>query len=409
MNLLQQPRWGEVGIIALVPDRWGPVWMDRHHVLSRLTMYFHVVWMHQPGWRECLSGVYRRRASSIEYPLKPEALHIYHPQFWLPRLGRPAWLAQLTSRRRFRHVCELLRARGCTKILLYLWELEFADALGEVQHDFSIYNVSDEYSFSSTETPVTPKERELLKSVGQVFIISPALMEKKGSLNPHTAFAPYGVDYWKYATPTAEPEDLRNIPHPRIGYSGHLKRMLNWSLLLELSARHSQWSFVFVGPKSPHPQIEEALAEMSRRTNVHFLGGKPADRLREYVQRFDVCMMPYVIDDYTKYIYPGKMHEYLASGNPVISTPVRSVQDFKEVVTIANNLEEWSSAIESALGKNENTQERRTARQKVAREHDWDQLVSRIAHTIAMRLGLPTPNALDNLCDTPVTTPLPIG
>jgi len=284
--------------------------------------------------------------------------------------------------------------------------LEFAEALGQVQHDFSIYNVSDEYSFSSTEVAVTPKERELLKSVGQVFIISPALMEKKGSFNPHTAFVPCGVDYWKYATPTAEPEDLRSIPHPRIGYLGHLKRMLDWSLLLELSATHSQWSFVFVGPKSPHPELGAALAEMSRRSNVHFLGGKPADRLGEYVQHFDVCTMPYVIDDYTKYIYPGKIHEYLASGNPVVSTPVRSVQDFKEVVTIANNLEEWSSAIESALGDKENTQERRTARQKVAREHDWDQLVGRIAHTIAMRLGLPTPDALDNVRDTALATPL---
>src|SRR5713226_8991166 len=120
MNL-QQPRWDNVGVIALVPDAWSSVWMDRHHVLSRLAGYFHVVWMHQPGWRECLSGLYPRRVTSMDYPAKPEALHVYDPGFWLPRLGRPAWLAQLTSRRRFRQVCDLLRARGCTKLVLYLW------------------------------------------------------------------------------------------------------------------------------------------------------------------------------------------------------------------------------------------------------------------------------------------------
>ena len=55
-----QPQWGEVGVIALVPDPWSSVWMDRHHVLTRLANYFHVVWMHQPGWRECLSALTAR-------------------------------------------------------------------------------------------------------------------------------------------------------------------------------------------------------------------------------------------------------------------------------------------------------------------------------------------------------------
>jgi glycosyltransferase involved in cell wall biosynthesis len=391
MNL-PQPRYGEVGVVALVPDSWGPVWMDRHHVLSRLARYFHVVWMHQPGWRESVSGLYRPRVHSSDYPSKPEALHVYEPNFWLPRLGRPDWLAQLTSRRRFRQVTDLLRARGCTKLVLYLWGLEFADALGQIPHDFSIYNISDEYSFSATEVPVSPAERSLLESVGQVFIISPALMEKKGRFNPNTKFVPAGVDYWKYATPVPEPDDLRSIPHPRIGYLGHLKRMLDWSLLLELSATHPQWSFVFVGPKSPHSEIDDALQQISRRPNVYFLGERPAHRLGEYIQHFDVCIMPYRVDDYTKYIYPGKLHEYLATGKPVISTPIRSVEQFRNVVALAADREEWSRAIERALSEEENTADRRAERQRVAREHDWSELVNGIARTIARHVGVDIPD-----------------
>lgn len=390
---LQQPRLGEVGVVALVPDQWGPVWMDRHHVLSRLAGYFHVVWMHQPGWREFLSAPQWRDGTSIDYPAKPESLHVYEPACWLPRLGRPAWLARFTSKQRFKQACDLLRAQGCTKVVLYLWGLEFADALRQIPHDLSIYNVSDEYSFSTTEVPVSPAERSLLESVGQVFIISPALMEKKGQFNPNTKFVPAGVDYWKYATPAPEPEDLRNIPHPRIGYLGHLKRMLNWPLLLELSATHRQWSFVLVGPKSPHSEIDDALKQMSRRPNVYFLGGKPAHRLGEYTQHFDVCIMPYQVDGYTKYIYPGKLHEYLATGKPVISTPIRTVEEFRSVVAIAENSQEWSSAIECALSTEENALDRRTHRQSVAREYGWDELVDGIARTIAMRLGIHVPDA----------------
>jgi glycosyltransferase involved in cell wall biosynthesis len=388
---LSQPRLGEVGVIALVPDRWGPQWMDRHHMLSRLAGFFHVVWMTQPGWRECLSELHPLRMTLADYAPRPAGLQVYEPGFWLPKLGRPAWLARFTSRQRLKHACNLLRARGCTKVVLYICRPDFSDALEHALHDFSIYYVSDEYSFSATEVAVSPSERSLLESVGQVFLTSPALMEKRGSFNPNTEFVPMGVDYRKFATPVPEPEDLRRIPSPRIGYVGHLKRRLDWPLMLELSALHPKWSFVFVGPKGPHAGIEGALKQLSGRPNVYFLGGKPTECLGGYPQHFDVNIMPYRIDDYTKYVYPLKMHEYLASGRPVVSTPLRSVEDFRHVIAIAASREEWSNAIECALSEEQNTPHRRRQRQRVAREYDWDPLVERMARTIAERLGMQVP------------------
>src|SRR5690349_11122515 len=97
---LQHPRWGDVGVIGLVPDTWGPVWMDRQHVLSRLANYFHVVWMRQPGWRESLATLHRHNGALTSYP-KPETFHVYEPPLWLPRLSRPKWLSMFTARRRF--------------------------------------------------------------------------------------------------------------------------------------------------------------------------------------------------------------------------------------------------------------------------------------------------------------------
>jgi glycosyltransferase involved in cell wall biosynthesis len=379
----------KVGVVALVPDQWKPCWESRHQVLSRLAGYFPVVWVNHPhGWRDCFSALQQRLASSTVYPTTTEALQIYQPEPWLPLLGRPAWLARLTSQQRLKRAIDLLRARGCTRFVLYIWRPEFASAVREIQHDLSIYHVDDEYSFSPTEIEVSLAERRLFESVGQVFIHSPALIRKKGEFNPNTEFVPNGVDYKLYATAVPEPEDLRNIPRPRIGYVGTLKRMLNWPLLLELSASHPQWSFVFVGPKGPHREIEGMLELMSRRPNVHFLGGKPTDCLGGYPQHFDVCTMPYQVDDYTKYIYPLKMHEYLASGKPVVSAPIRSVEEFRDVIALAKTSEDWSRALENALSSEENAPNRCAQRQRVAREHDWELLVDRIARTIARRLGL---------------------
>jgi glycosyltransferase involved in cell wall biosynthesis len=392
MNL-SQPSVGEVGVIALSPDPWSAQWMDRHYLLSRLARYFQVVWMTQPWWRELVSGSASRGLSPEADAARPAGLQVYEPERWLVRVGRPAWLARVTSRERLRRASELLRARGCTKVVLFICQPEFGAALEDIPHDFSIYYVSDEYSFTTTEVELSATERKVLGSVDQVYLTSPALMQKRGSFNPNTEFLPMGVDYQKFSTPVPEPDDLRGIPYPRIGYMGHLKRMLDWPLLLDLSTTHPEWSFVFVGPKGPHPEIDELLERMSLLPNVHFLGGKPTQSLGAYPQHFDVCLMPYVIDDYTRYVYPLKMHEYLAGGKPVVSSPIRSVEDFKHVIALARNRAEWSRAIEAALSAGENTPEQRARRQRVARDYDWDGLVTKIVNTITSGLGMDTPHA----------------
>ncbi len=373
----------DVGIIALVPDQWGLLWQPRHQVMNRLARYFQVVWVNcPPGWRQSLR---QRTSPSADHS---EGLQIYQPEFWLPLLNRPAWLARFTSRERIKRAGKLLRARGCKKLVLYIWRPDFADAL-DAPHDLSIYHIDDEYSFSPIEVEMSSTERMLLTSVDQVFIHSPGLMEKKGFFNSNTEFVPNGVSYESFATPVPEPDDLRHIPRPRIGYVGWIKRMLDCDLLLRLMTANPQWSFVFVGARSPHPDMADALRQMSDLPNAHFLGIKPTECLGAYPQHFDVCTMPYRLDDYTKYIYPLKLHEYLASGRPIVSTPIRSVEEFGHVVNLATGAQEWSQAIERALSPAENSDTRRAERQRISRQHDWQELVARIANTISARLKNP--------------------
>ncbi len=367
--------------------------MDRHYVMDRLAKYFHVVWMYQPDWRECLAGLKSNgnATQSISAPHR-DSLHVYPPQYWLPQVGRPAWLGNFTLRQRLKHVREMLRAQGCTKVVLYIWRPEFAEALDQLPHDFSVYHVNDEYTFSSTEMAVPAREGQLLESVNQVILTSSALMEKRGGFNRNTEFVPMGVDYRLYATPARKPEDLRSIPHPRIGYVGYLKAQLDWPLLLELSALHPEWSFVFVGPKRSHPEVDKSIEQLSRRPNVHFLGGKPTEQLGGYAQHFDVSIMPYRLDDYTKYVYPLKLHEYLATGRPVVSSRMYSVEEFSPVVAIADTREQWSNSIKHGLSARENSPERCAQRQAVARHYDWDTLVQKIARPIAAHFDMYIPD-----------------
>jgi glycosyltransferase involved in cell wall biosynthesis len=259
--------------------------------------------------------------------------------------------------------------------------------LSSCPFDLTCYHIDDEFSFSEVEVALDEAERQLIATVDQVFIVSPGLMERKGAINPHTALAANGVDYDRYAAPVPQPADIASIPRPRVGYTGVLKKQLDWGMLLRLTQEHPDWSFVFVGPRSVHSEIIGPIEELAKRRNAYFVGGKSAHELAAYPQHFDVCIMPYRANAYTKYIYPLKLHEYLASGRPVVGTEIRSLRDVSNVVSLVNTAEEWSRALEVALGAEANTAERRAQRQAVAQRHDWGVLVREIACTMAERLG----------------------
>jgi glycosyltransferase involved in cell wall biosynthesis len=384
-NDVDGPRWPEVGIIALVPDRWSQRWMVRHRVMAGLGRYFHVLWLNPAlHWRESI------QASPSTTPREEfmfPGLSIYTPAPWLPMFYGSPWLARFSFALQVRRARQWLKSRGCTKIVVYLWLPRFESALSAIPYDLSCYHLEDEYSYSAVELALDPVESRVLAAVDQVFMLSPALFEKKASLNPHTLFAPGGVDYAAYSRPVAEPADLAPVPHPRIGYIGSIKKQLDWDLLNYLITCHPQWSFVFLGPKI-HEAIDEAIRVLSGRSNVYFLGAKASFEMPAYPQHFDVCIMPYTNDGYTKFIYPLKLHEYLAAGRPTVGTPIRSLQDFSNILALPCTPDEWSKAIAASLDPSARSPERCDARRAVARQYDWERVVLKIANTIARRLGI---------------------
>jgi glycosyltransferase involved in cell wall biosynthesis len=395
----KQPLLLDIGVIALVPDAWEDFWQTRHHVVSRLSQYFQVMWVYPDedsgklfksgdatsnGAGKNGAGAGRSIGSGAS---SGSGFMVYRPNFWLKRLYRFPRLDSLLMQARTRRARRILERRGCKKIILYIWRPSLVPAVESVPFDLSCYHIDDSYSFSDVELPLSEVEGRLIRDSDQVYLHSLGLLEKKGSINPHTMFVPNGVDFRAYSKRLPEPPDLAAIPRPRIGYTGFIKKHLDWQLLSQLSLDHPEWSFVLVGPQSPHDDIVKTVQELSRRPNVYFLGAKPTPLLCAYPQHFDVCIMPYQANDYTKYVYPLKLHEYLASGSPTVGTRIRTLSEFSDVVALASTAEEWSAAIKTSLGPEANSPERRLARQEVAQQFDWERLVLKIATGMAEGLG----------------------
>jgi glycosyltransferase involved in cell wall biosynthesis len=224
--------------------------------------------------------------------------------------------------------------------------------------------------------------------VDQVITVSPTMFERKGRFNPNTLQITNGVTYDDFAQPAPMPADLAKIPRPIIGYSGYVKKQLDWKLLLELATEHPGWSFVFVGETRPHAEIRELLDRIAALPNVHFLGGKPSTELARYPQHFDVCLMPYRTNDYSKYIFPLKLYEYLASGRPTVSIPLPALAGLGDLVPVATGAREWGQTIERLIADEGDDPGMRERRQAEARRHDWSVIVDEIARALGRRLAL---------------------
>lgn len=378
----------KIGIVSLQPEEWDSLWRPAHFVELGLARRFPVVWVDPAReWREVLrpgpAGLRFRR------PVPERALDVYTPPRHLPRLYRPDALRRTLERARLGQAVERLRRQGCERIVLYAWRPDCLERVDLVAHDLLVYHVIDEYSYAPDDPPTPERERRMIRRADQVILHSPGLVEKKGGIAPEkTAFVPNGVPFSRFAADAPEPPELRGIPRPRIGYVGAFKRQMDWTIVRNLVAGHPEWHWVFVGEwLESHTDLAPVRSWLEARPNVHFAGCVPADRLGEFPFHFDVGVLPYVEDGYTKYIYPLKLHEYLAAGLPAVGTPIRTLRDFAGEIRLARTAGEWEAAIEAALGPDQRSPEAVTRRRAVAKAHDWDRLVDGIAEMIEDRLA----------------------
>jgi len=116
--------------------------------------------------------------------------------------------------------------------------------------------------------------------------------------------------------------------------------------------------------------------------------------------------MPYTVDGYTENIYPLKLHEYLASGKPIVSSPIASLANFADIIPLADDLDAWSRCLSLSLEPEANSKDAVAARQDTARAFDWNSLIYSLAQTVCTRLGTEYAARFLSQCDKADTTDL---
>jgi len=379
--------------ISFSLNYWDDLWQSRHQITSLLAKEHKVLFVAPPFSRAQVFGPDRNELPASGVVHRTDNLYTVVFPKWMFEIYRYPKLGKLFRHLRQRHVAGIMKKIGFQDTVLLIWHPRFVDLIGGFNEAVTCYYADDEFSSFAglsdrDRNQILEQEDDLLRKVDLVFVSGPALMDKKNRYG-NAINVPMGADFTLFsrsrAPETVVPADMEAVPHPRIGHIGVLNDKIDFRLVYEMSVARPNWSFPLVGPVNVRSEAFRADVELLRgRPNVFFLGGKTREMLPNYIKGLDVCMLGYRTDGWAKYIYPLKLHEYLASGKPVVGPPLMSLRDFTDVVRIGDTREKWLENVEAALADKDEALAKRRIR--IAYENRLEQRVETIVQALERKL-----------------------
>jgi UDP-galactopyranose mutase len=362
--------------------RWGFVHQRPQHLLSRLAAHYRILFVEQPVFAEPPARLdINAVAPDVEVivPRTPvEAAGFHDDQLSL--------LTPLLE--------EHLQSRGIDDYLIWFYTPMALPLMANLKPRAIVYDCMDELAaYKDAPRQMHQRECALLKMADLVLTSGPTLYEAKRRAHPNVQCLPSAVEAAHYA-----PANLRldsdeyrdverlqgHIPRPRLGFFGVIDERVDLSLLIALADADPHWQIVMVGPV-----LKIDPAKLPRRPNIHWLGMQPYSRLPQLVASWDVCLMPFALNQLTRFINPTKTLEYMAAEKPVVSTSVPDVVSlYGDVVRLAATRAGFVEQCREAMGENGR---RRTQRiiemtQCVSR-FSWDQSALTIHELIQAQLS----------------------
>jgi UDP-galactopyranose mutase len=268
----------------------------------------------------------------------------------------------------------------------------------------TVYDCMDELAnFKFAPPELTLLERELMASADVVFTGGYSLWEAKRDRHPNIHPFPSSVDRAHFAKARVlrtEPADQAPLPWPRLGFYGVVDERMDLELLDKLAEARPDWSIVILGPV-----VKISPEDLPRRPNLHYLGGKPYEDLPKYLAGWDVALMPFAINESTRFISPTKTPEYLAGGRPVVSTPIVDVARHYgdlEAVKIAASADEFIAACDQALALSRIKGEWLRAVDATLAALSWDETFARMSLEIARVIAKRERQVTDQLAASPL-------
>ena len=364
-------------VVCLSHLRWDFVYQRPQHLLSRFAQHGRVFFMEEPLFEE-VSAPY------LHLSPREDSLYVAVPH--LPHGLSPKQVEDVQRQL----LNELLEEQNISRYACWYYTpmaLGFSSHLTPL---LTVYDCMDELAaFKFAPARLKELEQELFRKADLVFTGGQSLYEAKRDKHPSVHAFPSSIDKKHFVQARQEqpqPADQAHIPAPRLGFFGVIDERLDIDLLEALATARPDWHLVVIGPV-----VKIDPASLPQRPNIHYLGGKSYKELPAYLSGWDVALLPFAINESTAFISPTKTPEYLAAGQPVVSTPIRDVvRPYGDLglVHIAATAGEFTEAIDAALLQKQDC----AWSQKVERfmanmswDQTWGQMVQQMAKVAAKK------------------------
>jgi UDP-galactopyranose mutase len=339
--------------------RWDFVFQRPQHLMTRCAKSHRVLFWEEP--------IFDASQSFLE--LRPATINL---EVVVPHL--PIGLSETESHQvQTLLLKDLLAARQIVDYVLWYYTPMALAFSRELESRAIIYDCMDELSlFKNAPHGLVEAEKELFSRADFVFTGGRSLYESKKHKHRSVHCFPSSIDQAFFASarrPQVEPEDQSQIPRPRLGYCGVIDERMDLTLVSAVAAARPEWHIVMVGPIVKIDQKDVPIG-----SNIHYLGPKSYSQLPGYLAGWEVGLLPFALNDSTRFISPTKTPEYLAAGLSVVSTAIRDVETpygAKGVVSIAGSAAEFVSAIERGL-QTRSSAKRLEKADKLLAQCSWD-------------------------------------
>lgn len=300
-----------IDLICFSHLRWNFVFQRPQHLMSRFARNYRVFFIEEP--------IFNATENHMEVTLDDSKLIWIMVPYLKPGMQEEEVMAAQKTL-----LNEMFTSMLITKYILWYYSPMALGWSNHLEPELIVYDCMDELSAFKFAPPLLVlREQELLQKADVVFTGGQSLYEAKKHLHNNIHLFPSSIDkaHFNMARyPLREPADQTSIPHPRIGYYGVLDERLDIDMLKELAILRPHWQFILVGPV-----VKIDAGDLPQQNNIHYLGSKQYKELPNYLAGWDIAMMPFALNESTRYISPTKTPEYLAGGKPVISTPIKDV------------------------------------------------------------------------------------
>jgi len=238
-----------------------------------------------------------------------------------------------------------------------------------------VYDCMDHHAgFSTGCSEMVEEEKRLLRSADLVVTSSAGLFDKVADPVPRVLIR-NGAEVSFFAN---RPKQVQaRSKRPVVGYYGAIAEWFDMDMVIAAARAYPEWDFVLVG-SSAGCDVNAA----KKCDNVRLMGEVPYADLPSYLHAFDVCVIPFKVNDLTLHTNPVKIYEYLSAGKPVVATRLPELELIEEQLHLVGSKEEFVAALKVAMeeAKVKKLQERRA---QWARQHDWSARANQLEASVS--------------------------